>query len=202
MSYLKNNPRSSKQGIFDSSTSYRSPVRQTNSALGLSATSPQLPKQSFQGIRQNTEGRDNSVFGGNSAQYKAWANPMFDQNASTISQKKVKVFDEPEREDEGMRSTHVNAKLYYEGSQSLGPEDFPKDRESKVTRATYTTIPSAMRPTISNVSKMATRDSNIPQERRHIVSGKEGQPLQPFFKNKKVVVTGASSGIGRGTAIW
>ena len=182
---LNNQPRSSKP-IFDTSLNYA-----RNPGTGSYVS----PKGQFQMQAQvNLNQREGSVLGGPQNQSKQWNNPMFDQNMSVSSQKKYKVFGD-ERQEETMRTTHINTKVLIETPK---PNVFDK----KTTTRDTSNVPAPMRPTINSVAKMSTRQSNIPKERTTILSPKDNRPLQPYFKDKRILVTGASSGIGRATAVW
>jgi len=180
MQYSDNQPRSSKP-IFDTSLNY------TRSPGTVGGTKGQAQLQ--MGISANQ--REGSVLGGGSiGPSKQWQNPMFDPNASQMSTKKVKLFDE-DKQEESMRTTHINIKTFGDPQKSVSLT--PKDTGN---------VPAPMRPTINSVMKLSARQSNIPKERTDIRSPKDNRPLQPYFKDKRILVTGASSGIGRATALW
>jgi len=181
-----NQPRSSK-GIFDTSLNY------TRSPGAGNFTSPKGYQQQSQ-INVNVNQREGSVYGGANNQSKQWNNPMFDPNMSQMSQKKIKVFDDEKHED-SMRTTHINPKFIFDAQTKNTMDKMTISKDSG-------NIPAPMRPTINSVMKLSQRQSNIPKERINIISPKDNRPLQPYFKDKRILVTGASSGIGRATAVW
>lgn len=186
--------------IFDAGISYtRSPQ--------LHQTSPSYMQNSPNNISPQLNHREpnmSATVGVRETNLKQWKNPMFSPELNdSVSSSQKRIFREEDKQEEVIgRSTIVSSKLFFVPKALTAGEDQQQPKEGPVIRHSNSIALSGMRPTIQRVQSMNARDSNIPKERMNITSPTDKRPLQPYFKNKKIIVTGASSGIGRATAIW